>query len=109
MKLDSIRSFKCEECGRRFTQSNNRDRHYKNVHLNQRKYECNICKKVFGRADNLARHKNDHVSSEEKRNSDTEDESNCEESSSYVGDENYDMRTNYMNWISEKIQVLPIL
>ena len=109
MKLRSIRSFKCEECGRRFTQSNNRDRHYENVHNKQSRYECNICKKVFGRKDSLARHKKIHIAheyeSEESGESETEEESSFEESSSDIDDEKDDIRTSYINWILEKIQV----
>ena len=108
-KLRSIRSFKCEDCGRRFTQSNNRDRHYENVHNKQIKYECNICQKVFGRADNLARHKKIHTAhdyeSEENKESETEEESNFEESSSDIDVGKDDIRTSYVNWILEKIQV----
>ena len=49
----------CEECGKRFKKSCNRDRHMQNVHY-QQKYVCLQCGKLFGRADNLKRHTKVH-------------------------------------------------
>ena len=118
----SKKNFKCEECGRRFKQSNNRDRHYETIHLKELIYQCDICEKVFGRADSLKRHKNNHKIEQffaQKDNSDENDETesstdneetDSEESSSEYekksdNTENDDIRSRLMERLLEKLKV----
>ena len=46
----------CDECNASFKKACNRDRHYMNVHYKQ-KYECPECLQLFGRQDNLNKHR----------------------------------------------------
>ena len=83
---------KCEDCGKRFKTTSNRDRHFRNVHFKQKIYKCETCKKEFGRIDNLRRHKKIHQDKDDfiyhSDSEDASDEENntkikeCNESSS---------------------------
>ena len=56
----SKKSLSCEECGKLFKKASNRERHFRNVHY-QQKHECVQCGKLFGRPDNLKKHMEVHV------------------------------------------------
>ena len=78
----SKKSLSCEECGKSFKKSCNRERHLRNVHY-QQKYECVQCGKLFGRQDNLKNHmrvheQRDKASTAGIDNSDSDDHSSEE-------------------------------
>jgi len=50
-----IKPFICNMCFKGFSSKNNRDKHYRDLHLLQRK-ECSICGKVLSNVYNLKRH-----------------------------------------------------
>ena len=116
-----IKTFKCKQCGRRFKHSSNRERHFETVHARILRYECNICEKVFGRSDNLKRHKKIHEYEQILNNTDESDEnkekpssSDSEESSSDFevtskdddSSDNDDNRENLIDQLLEKPKVL---
>ena len=85
------------------------------------RYECNICEKVFGRSDNLKRHKKIHEYEQILNNTDesdenTEKQSSCdsEEASSDFevtsktddSSDNDDIRGNLIDQLLEKLKVL---
>ena len=65
---------KCPDCSKLFKKACNKERHYRNVHYKQ-KYQCDICKKWFGRFDNLKTHKRKQHKIEPVESSDDEDSS----------------------------------
>ena len=48
--------FKCEDCGKQFTQACSLSRHYMNQHYGS-KFQCPECLKVYSRKDNLKKHR----------------------------------------------------
>ena len=50
------RSLECDECDRSFKKACNLERHYRNIHY-QEKFECPDCHKLFGRKDNMRKHR----------------------------------------------------
>ena len=93
------------------------ERHYETVHNKEKKYKCHICEKVFGRSDNLARHKQIHIkyefedSNTDEKSSNDEDSSSVEEYSSDLTSnedisDNDDYRTFLMDELIQKLQVI---
>ena len=54
MKEKSI--LECEDCVKTFRKACNKERHYRNVHYLE-KFECPECHKMFGRKDNMIKHR----------------------------------------------------
>ena len=50
--------FKCEECGKNFTQSGSLHLHIRGVHRDERPYKCSQCEKFFRRRGQLTLHQN---------------------------------------------------
>ena len=49
------KSFTCQVCQKSFSNKANKDKHFRNLHLMERK-ECSICKKILSNVYNLKRH-----------------------------------------------------
>ena len=49
------KTFTCQVCQKGFSNKANKDKHYRNLHLMERK-ECSICKKILSNVYNLKRH-----------------------------------------------------
>ena len=56
MKLEGQKDFKCDSCGKSFTQSSNLRTHIKTYHEGHKNFKCDSCGKLFTKADNLRRH-----------------------------------------------------
>ena len=76
------KTLKCKECQKTLKHSSNKDKHYQTVHNLILRYECNFCEKVFGRSDNLKRHKDIHKADKVSVHTNEYDKSNDTESSS---------------------------
>ena len=50
------KDYKCDECGKSFTQLGNMKKHIYIVHRGHKDYNCNSCGKLFSRAGNLKKH-----------------------------------------------------
>ena len=55
-KVFRKKDFKCETCGKTFTQSGSLKVHIRTVHEGQKNYECTMCSKAFGQSGDLSRH-----------------------------------------------------
>ena len=51
------RNYKCDSCGKSFTQSGILKTHIKTVHERQRNYKCESCGKLFSQSGHLNDHK----------------------------------------------------
>ena len=55
-KVHVDRKFSCSYCGKLFKTKNSMDRHISHVHLNERPFECPLCKQKFPDDKDLRRH-----------------------------------------------------
>ena len=67
------KDYKCNSCGKLFSESGNLKRHIHTVHKGHKDYKCNSCGKLFTESGNLKRHfQSMH---EEKQNNELKSES----------------------------------
>ena len=50
------RNYKCDFCGKLFTESGNLKNHIKSIHEEQRNYKCDYCGKSFAQSGHLKKH-----------------------------------------------------
>jgi len=53
--------FICDKCGKVYTQSAGLKLHVSIVHLMEKNFQCDVCKKCFGRSDSLTKHMRSHT------------------------------------------------
>ena len=58
------KNFRCEICEKDFTSKNSKENHLGIIHGEEKKYECNVCSRVFRNPQTLLMHiKNSHQKS----------------------------------------------
>ena len=53
---EAQKNYKCDSCGKSFTESGYLKKHNKTVHEGQRNYKCDSCRKFFTQSSNLNLH-----------------------------------------------------
>lgn len=58
--IDPRKTFVCNLCGDRFARVEHVDRRFISIHRNGRRYECDLCGKIFSEINNLVQHQQTH-------------------------------------------------